>query len=212
MNILEYLLNNFDLKNGNEIHGINRTKMAKALSYIDTKIGAEIGVAEGIHAEVLCNNIPGLKLHLVDAWMHYPGYSEYEDLVKCMNEAVGRLKEFDVEIHRKYSMDALRYIPDGSLDFVYLDAGHDFKNVAMDIYEWTKKVRIGGVVFGHDYKFHRSYYDKGRYRYPVHVKKVVDTFSDCFGFKIYVLANDVNDPTFGRDNPGWMFIKDKEIE
>ena len=34
---------------------------------------------------------------------------------------------------------------------MYIDGDHSFKHVAQDIYEWTWKVRKGGVVSGHDY-------------------------------------------------------------
>ena len=47
--------------------------------------------------------------------------------------------------------DASRYVDDGSLDFVYIDGGHDFDNVMLDLILWSPKVRSGGVVSGHDY-------------------------------------------------------------
>jgi predicted O-methyltransferase YrrM len=40
---------------------------------------------------------------------------------------------------------------DNSLDFVYIDAGHRFDDVVQDIIKWTKKVRKGGIISGHDY-------------------------------------------------------------
>ncbi len=48
-------------------------------------------------------------------------------------------------------MDALEDFEDNSLDFVYIDGDHNFKHISEDIYEWTKKVRSGGIVSGHDY-------------------------------------------------------------
>ncbi len=40
---------------------------------------------------------------------------------------------------------------DQSLDFVYLDARHDFQGVFSDLIAWWPKLRIGGVIAGHDY-------------------------------------------------------------
>jgi hypothetical protein len=40
---------------------------------------------------------------------------------------------------------------DESLDFVYIDANHRPDFVREDIREWTKKVKKGGIVSGHDY-------------------------------------------------------------
>ena len=36
-----------------------------------------------------------------------------------------------------------------SLDFVYLDARHDFMGVVADIQAWWPKVKVGGVFAGH---------------------------------------------------------------
>ncbi len=48
-------------------------------------------------------------------------------------------------------MDAVRDFPDKSLDYVYIDGLHDFDNVMMDIIHWTRKVKSGGIVSGHDF-------------------------------------------------------------
>ena len=50
------------------------------------------------------------------------------------------------------SAEAVRWIPDDSLDFVFIDGNHSYENVLEDITEWTKKVKPGGIVAGHDYK------------------------------------------------------------
>ena len=48
-------------------------------------------------------------------------------------------------------MDAVKMFKDRSLDFVFIDANHAFDYVMQDLIEWTKKVRIGGIVSGDDY-------------------------------------------------------------
>ena len=48
-------------------------------------------------------------------------------------------------------MDAVVDVADESLDFVFIDADHKYVSVCEDIREWSKKVRIGGIVSGHDY-------------------------------------------------------------
>jgi hypothetical protein len=52
---------------------------------------------------------------------------------------------------RMTSDEAAREIPDGTLDFVYLDARHDYESVKEDIALWYPKVKAGGVLAGHDY-------------------------------------------------------------
>lgn len=209
MNTLKHIINNFDVGE-NEIRNINRTEMAQTLGELGFKTGAEIGVAEGLHAKVLCDNIPGLELALIDIWEEYPGYTEYKNTNEVYLEARERLKPYNANFIKKFSMDAISLFDDNSLDFVYIDSAHDFKNVAMDISEWSGKVKPGGIVFGHDYKYHQAYIDKGRQRHPIEVKPVVDAYCYCKGIELYVLDNDKQDPTFNWDNPGWMFVRSEK--
>lgn len=203
---LEHLIRRFGLelsrKGGTEISNVNRTRMAQVLEELNFKVGAEVGVAQGHHAATLCEAIGDLKLYAVDVWSQYPGYKEYTDRIdKYFLEAKERLRPYQVEFVQAFSMDAVSRFADNSLDFVYIDGAHDFKNVAMDVCEWSKKVRVGGIVFGHDYK-------RSKGKYIVDVKDVIPAF--CYAKAItpwFVLKNDLRDPKFGPDNPGWLFVR-----
>jgi len=52
---------------------------------------------------------------------------------------------------RKKSTEAAKLYEDNSLDFVFIDAAHDYENVKADITSWYPKIKIGGVIAGHDY-------------------------------------------------------------
>lgn len=208
MNItLEYIINKFKPeiinRGSTPIYNVNRTIMAQTLGELRFKEGAEIGVSKGHHSRVLCENNPGVKLYCIDIWEKELGYEEYEDPQNCFEETKRILSPFNCNIIRKYSMDAVADFADDSLDFVYIDGAHDFRSVADDLCEWSRKVRVGGVVFGHDYKRH-SRANKHR----MHVKYVVDAYTYSHGvMPWFVLTNDITDPTFGKDNPGWMFVR-----
>jgi len=186
-----------------EIKNINRTIMAATLGELGFKVGAEIGVAQGWHAQILCRENPEIKLYAVDIWSRYPGYGEYTDrITKYYQEAEKRLAPYNCVLVKKFSQDAARDFADGSLDFVYIDGAHDFKNVAIDLCEWTKKVRVGGVVYGHDYQRWR------RGRSVVDVKDVVQAFVYAHRIHpLFALTNGIRDPKFGSDAPGWMFVR-----
>lgn len=189
-----------DSKSPIEIYEINRTTMAKFLGVLGFKEGAEIGVAEGYHAKVLCEQNPGVRLHCIDVWEKYPGYEEYPNIDQIYSEVKVRLNPFNTPFYKEFSMKALRHFNDNSLDFVYIDGAHDFLNVSMDVCEWSKKVRPGGIVFGHDYKRARTGI--------VHVKDVIPAYMYAHGIKPwFVLTNDIKDPRFGNDNPGWMYVR-----
>ncbi len=68
-----------------------------------------------------------------------------------MERAKQKTNGFDVEFIRKGSLDAVKDIPDGSLDFVYIDEMHEFDPVMMDLIQWNPKVKRGGIIAGHDY-------------------------------------------------------------
>lgn len=57
-----------------------------------------------------------------------------------------------LEVHRMTSADAAARFPDGSVDAVWLDAGHDYASVRADIEAWLPKVKQGGVIGGDDYQ------------------------------------------------------------
>jgi predicted O-methyltransferase YrrM len=57
----------------------------------------------------------------------------------------------DVKLLVMDSADAADLFPDGSVDFVFIDAAHDYHNVRTDLQTWWPKVRPGGLLAGHDY-------------------------------------------------------------
>ena len=116
--------------------------------------GAEIGVAGGDNALVLCNlNIK--RLYLIDPYTPYLDSTQGEGLLergwgKMRLEAIDLLKDKPVSWIFRKSVDASRMFKDKSLDFVYIDAAHQYSNVLEDIRVWSKKVVDGGIVAGHD--------------------------------------------------------------
>jgi len=52
------------------------------------------------------------------------------------------------------SVHAARVFDDGTLDIVYLDAGHTYDEVRADIQAWWPKVKPGEWLMGHDYHDH----------------------------------------------------------
>ncbi len=209
INTLDFIVKKFGLDRSTrspiEIRGINRTIMAKVLGELKFKVGAEIGVAQGKHAKVLCEANPGVKLYCVDIWCQYPGYNEYTNRIQRYYwEAKAKLSPYNCTFLKKFSMDAVTDFADESLDFVYIDGAHDFKSVADDICEWTKKVRIGGIVFGHDYQRSRDTHSN----HPVDVKDVVQAYMYSHSISPwFALVNNIRDPKFGRDHPGWLFVR-----
>ena len=124
--------------------------------------GAEIGVLGGGHAVTILANWPEIyMLHLVDS---YGGIKETDPQFLAFREKFS-LYERKMHWHIKTSLAAAPEVPDGSLDFCYIDANHRYFEVAQDIRAWRPKVRPGGIICGHDYFSHGS------------VKKAVDDWA-----------------------------------
>jgi len=130
---------------------LTRKKLIDYLGLYGFTNGAEIGVDRGRFSKYMFEHIPNLHLYCVDLWWwKFRGESKYQSVLR-------RLKDCNTTILRKTSLEALDDVPDGSLDFVYIDADHTFDYVMTDIILWSKKVREGGIVAGHDYyRFRRA--------------------------------------------------------
>lgn len=137
-----------------EIPDCDRRDLPRFFKKLGYKVGAEIGVFRGEFTKRFCQ--AGLKMYAIDPWIWYDDYAEnsYQaKLDKSYAFAVERLKPYDCTIIRKFSMEAVKDFENDSLDFVYIDGNHGFKHVTEDIYEWSKKVRKGGAICGHDYVY-----------------------------------------------------------
>ena len=132
----------------------DRRDLIKLYHDLGYRVGAEIGVGGGVFSEMICQAIPGVKLYAIDAWKPYDKYTDFTSadyLERDCQMAQEKLSPFDVTIIRKFSMDAVKQFEDHSLDFIYIDANHEEPYISKDIREWSKKVRPGGMVSGHDY-------------------------------------------------------------
>jgi hypothetical protein len=49
------------------------------------------------------------------------------------------------------SIEAAKLYGDNSLDFVFIDASHEYESVKDDIEAWYPKIKFGGYIGGHDY-------------------------------------------------------------
>ena len=134
---------------------ISRVDLARMFKKRGYRAGAEIGTYRGDYAFTLCSKNPQATIYCVDPWKVYDDYKDTTDQSEMdSNEkkARYRLKNFNNVVFIKMpSMQAAKWFYDEELDFVYIDANHEWQYVTQDIYHWARKVRPGGIVSGHDY-------------------------------------------------------------
>ena len=116
-------------------------------------VGAEIGVDEGLNAESILDTLSVKHLYLVDPYKDFQdgGLTYHQEdkrgLAQYRLSAFGDRKSFIVcPAH-----EARLYIKE-TLDFVYIDARHDYDHVKQDIQDWFSALKKGGLLCGHDFR------------------------------------------------------------
>lgn len=163
------------------------------LATLFTGVGVEVGVEKGWFSRTICMANPGIKLYGVDPWkkQKYDRKRYTKEIGEEFREkAIRRMAGFDWTPVQKLSVEAAKDFEDESLDFVYIDAAHDYENVSNDLKAWYPKVKIGGIMSGHDYSKYRDHFD---------VIRAVDEFVEALGVDLVIWGND--------KSPSWSFVK-----
>ena len=77
------------------------------------------------------------------------GGDVYDTFISNMEKC--GVRDFVIPL-RMTSVKAAANFGDGSLDFVFIDAAHDYDSVSADLRAWLPKVRPGGMIAGHDHE------------------------------------------------------------
>lgn len=202
MNNVDHIINKYVLDSDAVspifIPTAKRTDLTKLFSELGFKAGAEVGVERGIFAEQICQDNPGVKLYCIDPWEIYSECSEYNNqdkLSQYCNEANNRLAPYNCEFIKKYSLDAIKDFSPESLDFVYIDANHRFDFVMSDIIEWSKIVKPGGIVSGHDYQA-----DNVSHTIKYDVREATNAYADAHQIKPWFVFS-------GERSGSWFWVK-----
>ena len=143
------------------IYKFKRKNLLQLFNKYNYTIGAEIGVAEGKFSEEMCKVIKDINLTSIDTWsiggdMRSKQIGQPKADERYL-EASEKLKNYNCVLIKNTSIEASKNIKNNSLDFVYIDACHEFDYVMEDLITWGRKVKKNGVISGHDfYRFKNS--------------------------------------------------------
>ena len=194
-----------------EIPDCSRDDLPAFFKEMGYEVGVEIGVYKGEYLKLFCE--AGLKMYGVDPWLPYIDFDiESENRIQRQDFLFGHAKKFlepykNCSLVRKMSMDAVKDFEDESLDFVYIDGNHRFKYIAEDLCEWTKKVKKGGAISGHDYIHPRRV--RGDRDFNLQVKFVVDAFTEAFQIDNWYVLGERDAPKEDKRDRfrSWLWIK-----
>lgn len=192
------------------IPNVGRNQLAEWGAELGFTRIVEVGVRAGEYTEILCRANPQARIYGIDPWATYAGYmdgSRY-NTQRWNNEQYRKARSIaasfpNCSLIRKYSMAAVKEFERDSIDMVYIDGNHDFAHCTEDIQEWTKIVRPGGIIAGHDYKPMRLPHE------VIEVYQAVNAYTAAHSISPwFVLGARQSHPGVIRDKyRSWMWVK-----
>jgi len=138
------------------------------------EVGAWLGQSTRYMANAIKKRNHNITFDVVDHFKGDPDHTYHQKMVQLYGGSVYKefeknMKENDCwdyidSVHIEHSWDAVMRYNNNSLDFVYLDASHDYESISGDIKFWYPKIKPGGTLAGDDYNSYQG------------VKKAVDEF------------------------------------
>ncbi len=123
------------------------------------EVGCWKGRSSAFMAVEIINSKKKIRFVCVDTWLGSNEVKHKNDLsVKNGTLFDDFLTNIKPVVHfivpyRRPSVEAAATYRDESIDFVMIDAAHDYENVSADIAAWWPKIKSGGVMAGDDFKF-----------------------------------------------------------
>jgi hypothetical protein len=124
------------------------------------EVGSWYGKSTAYMAVAIANSKKNIKFDAVDTWRGSPEHQkggEYED-ENAINDTLFNVFQENMKPAAGYynpvkmdSIEASKQYEDESLDFVFIDASHEYEFVKADILTWLPKVKKGGWIGGHDF-------------------------------------------------------------
>ena len=126
----------------------NRRTLIESLSKQFTH-AVEVGVRTGWFSKYILDNT-NMHVTAVDPWEDNAELANSKQVYEECRTRLAPYKE-RCTLLKAYSPQCAENFEDESLDFVYIDALHDYDSVKADMEAWFPKVRSGGILSGHDY-------------------------------------------------------------
>jgi hypothetical protein len=156
---------------------------------------AEIGVYRGQFAAKLLGGCPGIATYyMIDPWRNLadwnkPANKPDDVFRKFFDESMERTAAHEGKrvVLRGTTTEVIDQIPDGSLDFAYVDGDHTLRGITVDLIKVFPKVREGGWIGGDD--FSPSIWQHSEAYEPTLVFPLAVHFAEAMDARIYGLPH-----------------------
>jgi len=140
------------------------------------EIGSWKGKSSAYMAVEIANSYKNIEFSCVDTWEGSIEHQDRNDLDSLYNTFIENMKPLEKYYSslRMASLDAVNRFEDDSLDFVFIDASHEYEDVKNDIIHWMPKLKETGIIGGDDY---------GNRYFPGVKKAVEEIFNNNFKYK-----------------------------
>ena len=174
---------------------------ARFLEHAQVRSAAELGVWRGEFAEAMLKGCPSLgRYYMVDPWRHLQDWNKPANTSNIEFEAVFgeamRRTAFATgrrQVLRGKTAEVVDVIPDGSLDFAYIDSDHTLRGITLDLFKILPKVRPGGWIGGDDFVPHvwqhsRRYEPTFVFPYAVYFAEAMGATISALGFGQFLIS------------------------
>lgn len=126
----------------------------------DKAVFCEIGCWLGHSTSIIAKRAKELggKVICIDTFMGSKGtfLTEYAERINVLDSFCSNMKELGfidyLNIFRMTSDDAVIFLDDNKIDFLFIDGDHIYEQTKRDIDNYLPKVKEGGIISGHDYE------------------------------------------------------------
>lgn len=163
------------------------------IARFEVRTMAELGVFRGEFAEHMLRGAAAVeRYYMVDPWRHLAGWNKPAnksdaEFVGIQEEALRRtaFAREKISVLRGRTVDVIDRIPDGALDFAYVDGDHTLKGITQDLIGVYPKIRPGGYIAGDD--FARDIWQHAPEYEPTLVFPYAVYFAEAVGATLYAL-------------------------
>jgi hypothetical protein len=154
---------------------------------------AEVGVFRGRYAESILDACPSITDYwMIDPWRHLDDWKKPANrgddvFEEFFRQTMERTAAHEAKRHvlRGKTTEVVDQIPEGSLDFAYIDGDHTLRGIAIDLIRIHSKMRPGGWIGGDDLT--PSIWQHGDEFEPSMVFPFAAHFAEAHGHPFYAL-------------------------